>query len=149
MNVSGITKFSNKVGIGTTASAYVNLDVLGVANIHNGTRFAIFNYTLIPGSSILGSAALNYGGGTNWNDGNAAGLLMECNDNTEIVVHDNGKRLASLMYYEGDTINKITIGRDMGWGALSSVAMNGNISIGTSTQNALLTLYGTTQLQPK
>jgi hypothetical protein len=74
---------------------------------------------------------------------------MECNDNTEIVVHDNGKRLASLMYYEGETIDKITIGRDMGWGALSSVVMNGNVSIGTSTQNTLLTLYGTTQLQPK
>ncbi len=27
--------------------------------------------------------------------------------------------------------------------------MDGNVSIGTSTQNALLTLYGTTQIQPK
>ncbi len=33
----------------------------------------------------------------------------------------------------------------MGWGALSSVVMNGNVS-GTSTQNAILTLYGTTQI---
>ncbi len=56
------------------------------------------NYTLNPGSLILGSTALNYWGGTNWNGGNAAGLLMEYDDNTEIVVHDNGKRLASLMY---------------------------------------------------
>jgi hypothetical protein len=62
----------------------------------------------------LGSKALNYGGGTNWNAGNAAGLLMDCDNNTQIVVHDNGKRLVSLIYYEGDTINKITIGRDMG-----------------------------------
>jgi hypothetical protein len=107
------------------------------------------NYTLNPGRLILGSTVLNYGGGANWNGGNAAGLLMACDNNIEIVVHDNGKRLASLMYYEGDTIIKIIIGRDMGWGALSSVVVNGNVSIGTSTQNALLTLYGTTQLQPK
>ncbi len=83
-----------------------------------------------------------------WNSGNAAGLMMECN-NTEIVVHDNGNRLASLMYYEGDTTNRITIGRNMGWNAISGVVMNGNVSIGTSTQNALLTLYGTRQIQPK
>ncbi len=38
-----------------------------VANIHNGTRFAILNYNLNPGSLIIGSTGLNYGGGTNWN----------------------------------------------------------------------------------
>ena len=58
--------------------------------------------------------------------------MLECASNTEIVVHDNLNRLASLMYYEGDSANKITIGRDMGWGAISSVAINGNI-IGSGT----------------
>ncbi len=51
-----------------------------------------------------------------WNGGNAAGLLLECSSNTEIAVHDNGTRLASCMYYQGDATNQITIGRDMGWG---------------------------------
>jgi hypothetical protein len=132
LNVSGMTTFSNKVGIGTTASTYANLDVLGVANIHNGNRFAALNYTLNPGSLILGSTALNYGGGTNWNGGNAAGLLMKCDNNTEIVVHDNCNRLASLMYYEGNTTNRLTIGRNMGWDAISSVVMNGNVTVNSS-----------------
>ena len=54
--------------------------------------------------------------------------MLECNSNTEIVVHDNGHRLASLMYYEGDLVNRITIGRNMGWAAISSVVINGNTS---------------------
>jgi hypothetical protein len=92
---------------------------------------------LNPGSLILGSTALNYGGGTNWNGGNAAGLMMECDNNTEIVVHDNANRLASLMYYEGGATNKLTLGRNMGWDTLSSIVMNGNVSctgsLGVST----------------
>ncbi len=36
------------------------------------------------------------------------------------------------MYYEGDSTNKFTIGRDMGWGALSSVFINGNITCNSS-----------------
>ena len=75
LNVSGTTTFSNRVGINTTATN-CNLEILGVANFHNGTRFSALNYSLNPGSLILGSTGLNYGGGTNWNGGNAAGLMM-------------------------------------------------------------------------
>ena len=53
---------------------------------------------------------------------------MECDNNTEIVVHDNGSRLASLMYFEGAGNNRITIGRNMGWGAISNVDINGTIN---------------------
>ncbi len=54
--------------------------------------------------------------------------MMECNANTEIVVHDSGNRLASLMHFEGDNTNKITIGRNMAWGAISNVDINGKIT---------------------
>jgi hypothetical protein len=64
---------------------------------------------------------------------NTSGILLECLDNTEIAIHDVSKRFASLMYYEGDNTNKITIGRDMGWGAISSVNINGNI-VGTGAE---------------
>jgi len=136
LNVSGITTFSNKVGINTTATN-CNLEILGVANIHNGTRYAALYQNLNQGSLIIGSTGLNYGGGTNWNGGNAAGLMMECDNNTEIVVHDNANRLAYLMYYEGGATNKLTLGRNMGWDTLSSIVMNGNVSctgsLGVST----------------
>jgi hypothetical protein len=92
-------------------------------NIHNGSPYATNKYTLNHGPLTIGDTLLNYGGGTLWNGGNAAGLLMEleCDNSTEIVVHDNGKRLASLMYYEGKQLI-ITIGRDMGW---TAVVLNG------------------------
>ncbi len=60
-----------------------------------------------------------------WN-ANTAELLMECEDNTEIAVHDANLRVASFMYYEGGANNRITIGRDMGWNGISSV----NIPVG-------------------
>jgi hypothetical protein len=97
LNISGNTTLNNKTII------------KGILNIHNGSPYATSNYTLNNGSLIIGDTLLNYGGGTQWNGGNAAGLMMECDNNTEIVVHDNGKRLASLMYYEGETLIKLLL----------------------------------------
>jgi hypothetical protein len=78
---------------------------------------------------MIGS--LNYGGGSNgstWNGRNIARLFTECSDITEIAVHANANRIASLMYYEGGGTNKLTIGRNMGWDTLSIVVMNGTDS---------------------
>ena len=36
------------------------------------------------------------------------------------------------MYYEGDTVNRITIGRNMGWAAISSIVLNGNVTCNSS-----------------
>jgi hypothetical protein len=65
-----------------------------------GNPYGTLNYTLTwnNGSLIIGDTLLNYGCGTFLNGGNATGLILECNSNTEIVVHDNEQRLASLMY---------------------------------------------------
>ncbi len=106
--------------------------IKGILNINNGSPYATENYTLNDGSLVIGDTLLNYGGGTLWNGGKAAGLMMECEANTEIAVHDGGNRLASLMYYEGNATNKITFGRNRGWGAISNVEINGNI-IGSGT----------------
>ena len=119
LNVSGITTLSNKTIMN------------GIANIHGGNPFAIPNNNMQNGSLIIGDTNLNYGGGDLWNT-NTSGLLLECSSKTEIAVHDGGTRIASTMYYEGNLVNQITIGRDMEWGAISSVVINGNI-IGNGT----------------
>ncbi len=119
------------VGIRTT-SPEANLTVVGTATISDGNHYATKKGFMASGSLTIGSIEKNYGGETKpWRDNevyNAAGLLLETKANTEIAVHDSNTRLASLMYYEGDSTNRITIGRDMGWGAIDTVSINGKIS---------------------
>jgi hypothetical protein len=101
----------------------------GLANIHNGSPYAVIASFMSSGSLTIGGTNVNYGGGVSQWNSSTAGLLMECLDNTEIAVHDANNRVVSLMYYQGDTTNRITIGRNMGWSAISSVSINGNLVI--------------------
>jgi hypothetical protein len=84
------------------------------------------------GNLVIGETLLNYGGGDIWNGGNAAGLSLGCISNTQIAAHDSGTRLAYVIYYEGDANNQISIGQEMGWGAIKNVVICGN-SIGNGT----------------
>ena len=137
-SLSGSDAFYNSgnVGIGTTIPG-AKLEVLGTAQISNGSGFAPKNNFMASGSLTIGALNSSYGGGTGWNT-NTAGLLLETQTNTEIAVHDTPERLASLMYYEGDTKNQITIGRNMGWGTISKVSIQGNVGIGTASPSAKL-----------
>jgi hypothetical protein len=98
----------------------------GLANIHGGSPSAVPSGFMATGSLTLGDTLKNYGGGTGWNS-NTAGLLFECLDNTEIMVHDAGARVTSLMYYTGAN-NTITMGRDAGWG-IADVATAGKLTV--------------------
>ena len=124
----GNVVLNGKVGIGTTAPAGA-LDVRGVVAISNGTSYAVSNNHMAPGSLTIGSSNVNYGGGSRWNN-NTAGLLLETSANTEIAVGDAGTRVASLMYYEGDNANRITIGRDMGFGPINQVVVSSAMAVG-------------------
>lgn len=111
--------------------------VLGAANISNGNDYANDNKFMSSGSLTIGGINANYGGGKGWN-ASTAGLLFETQANTEIAVHDSGKRVASLMYFEGDATNRITIGRDMGWGVspvniAGNITLDGNVALGGFT----------------
>jgi len=117
------------VGIGTTNPGY-KLDVQG--DINSTGKINMGNYAVAQGhmssrTLTVGSTTSNYGGGNSWN-ANTAAILLECTDNTEIAAHDSGTRVSSLMYYEGASTNRITIGRDMGWGTIASVRMCGSQS---------------------
>jgi len=121
---------TGRVGIGNAAPA-ATLQVNGTGIICGGTNFGNTNNYMALGSLTLGATNKNYGAGSGWN-GNTAGLLMECSDNTEIAIHDAGDRVVSFMYYAG---NRFTIGRDMGWGStptffgnyLQITQTNGNV----------------------
>ena len=131
-----IDQTTGNVGVGTTTPAG-KLEVNGAAVISNGNSYATKNNFMAPGSLTVGGAATNYGGGKNGWNSNTAGLMLETLKNTEIAAFDAETRVASLMYYEGDAPNRITIGRDMGWGAISQVVLNGNVGIGTTPSQRL------------
>ena len=100
----------------------------GILNIsdNQSNTYAGKQSNMSSGSLIIGSINKNYGGGSNWNN-NTAGFMMECADNTEIMVHDGNTRLASFMYYTGGN-NTFTIGRNAGWG-VTTVSIAGDINI--------------------
>jgi len=129
-----INPAAGNVGVGTT-DPKAKLDVTGTANINNGNGYAVKNKFMANGSLTLGGADQNYGGGNGWN-ANTAALLLETKNNTEIAVHDAGTRVASLMYYEGGTVNRLTLGREMGsgfgWGIISEVAIPGLLRVSSS-----------------
>lgn len=149
------------VAIGTTAPV-AKLDVRGAATINNSSNYANTNNYMASGSLTVGGISTNYGGGTGWT-ANTAGILMEAADNTEIGIHDSGTRVASAMYFQGAAVNRITIGRDMGWGttplAVATLAgtgtrfvvadANGVLSAGSSTSAGIVTGSGTLNYIPK
>ena len=133
---------ANNVSLSGTLTAK-NTIINGYVSIHNGSGVAASSNYMQSGSLTIGATNANYGGnfytGAAWTGNNTAGLLLECQDNTEIAVHDSSTRVASLMYYEGGS-NKITIGRNMGWGEISNLVLNGRVGIGNTDPLAMLHL---------
>ena len=128
------------VGIGTN-DPKCKLHIIGAGCIANNNPYAVVNNRMQGGSLTIGDMDLSYGGGNNWT-ANTAGLMMECQNDTEIVIHDAGNRLASFMYFQGGGTNKFTIGRNMGWGTISTVEIKGNLSIGAGTPSYPLHVFG-------
>jgi hypothetical protein len=86
------------VGIGI-ATARCKFEVAGIgciACVNNGLPYAVVNNQMQSGRITIGRTDANYGGGSNWST-HTAGLMMECADDAEIMIHDSGARLASLM----------------------------------------------------
>jgi hypothetical protein len=102
---------NGNIGIGTNNPSKQLLQVNGAAMIGDGEG----DSTRIQyGSLSIGSITRNYGGSTTSWTTNTAGFLMECADNTEIVIHDTNNALHSFMRYVG--LGNFTIGRNMQFG---------------------------------
>jgi hypothetical protein len=123
---------SGNVGVGTTTPC-AKLQITGNVSINSaeGQNYACKNNFMAAGSLTIGGIDRNYGGGIHWSN-NTAGLLLETLDNTEIAIHDSNLRVASFMYYESAS-NRFTIGRDMGWGAISTVTVQGGLHVNGQT----------------
>lgn len=129
---------TGNVGIGAPAPI-ARLDVRGGATVNNGNNYANVNGYMASGSLTVGGITTNYGGGSGWTT-NTAGIMMEALDNTEIGIHDSGLRVASAMFYQS-TLNRITVGRNMGWGttnfAVATLAGGGNRVVQTDNNGVL------------
>ncbi|MCB9336652.1 MAG: tail fiber domain-containing protein [Lewinellaceae bacterium] len=110
------------VGIGVSAPGS-KLEVNGRSNIHDGHPYACPTGYMATGSLTIGDTNKDFGGGTSQWNSNTAGLLLETLNNTEIAIHDQANRVVSALYYAGGNTNSLTIGRDMGWGAISKVGI--------------------------
>jgi hypothetical protein len=88
------------------------------------TGYAIPNNFMTSGSLTIGNQNQDYGGGNNWT-ANTAGLMMECLNNTEIVIHDAGHSLHSFMRYTHN--GNFRIGRNMGYGVANLYITGGLI----------------------
>ena len=89
---------------------------VGIQGIGTTAGYLIDNNFMTSGSLAIGNKSQNYGGGTGENS-NMASLALECNGNTECIIHHNGYGYFSFMRYTAT--GNITIGRNLNWGVSS------------------------------
>ena len=77
-----------------------------------------------PGALNIGRIDTNYNFASgSWAGDIRAGILANCLDEWEFVVHDAGTSVESIFFYQNST-GYITMGRDLGWGTAPIIATN-------------------------
>jgi hypothetical protein len=68
------------------------------------------------GQLVLGSTSYNFNFlNGSWSSSVTAGILANCADEWEFVIHDSGTSVESVFIYQNST-GRILMGRDIGWG---------------------------------
>jgi len=114
--VTSLSGTSNQITANASTGS-VNLSLPSTVTVSGKVSIGGAGYhTAMPSGSLeLGNTGSNYYYTSGWSSTMGAGMLASCLDRFEWVIHDSATRLASPMYYEGET-NNIYIGRDLGWG---------------------------------
>lgn len=78
---------------------------------------------LQPGALNIGRTDRDYGwDSTTWSTDVRAGILANCSELWEFVIHDSGDSVESVFRYNGG--DQLLMGRDIGWGTLYIEASN-------------------------
>jgi len=84
--------------------------------------------SLQAGALELGRTDTNYQYTSGWTGTMQGGILANCADNWEFVIHDSGHRLASAFEFRGSGTNVMRLGRDLGWG-VTPIEIPGNLTV--------------------
>jgi hypothetical protein len=96
------------------------------------------------GALELGRTDTNYQYTSGWTGSMQGGILANCSDNWEFVIHDSGHRLASAFEFRGAGTNVMRLGRDLGWG-VTPIEIPGNLTVaGNLTVNGTTTTVNST-----
>lgn len=75
-----------------------------------------------PGAINIGRTDTNYNFASgSWSGDIRAGILANCLDEWEFVIHDSGTSVESVFFYQNST-GYINMGRDLGWGTSPIIA---------------------------
>ena len=106
-----------------------------IGNIAATGQLSLSNYAvgnMQSGALNIGNISNNYAfSGGSWASDVRAGIMANCSETWEMVVHDSGDSVMSFMKYNGS--NAFEMGNNIGWGAApftfaSSITATGNVT---------------------
>ena len=112
-------------------------NLTNIGNITATGELTLSNYAqgnMQSGAINLGRIDTNYAwSGTSWSSDVRAGILANCSETFEFVVHDSGDSVDSFMKYNGTDFE---MGNDIGWGTTTFTFASNVIAQGTFTSNS-------------
>jgi len=132
---SGINFLNGNIKMDGTQILDAARNLSNIGNIAATGQLSLSNYAvgnMQSGALNIGNTSNNYAfsAGT-WASDVRAGIMANCSETWEMVVHDSGDSVMSFMKYNGS--NAFEMGNNIGWGAApftfaSSITATGNVT---------------------